>query len=173
MLTDNQSLALMAAMAENYVIGRGNDLPWHLPKDFQRFKDKTKAHNVIMGRKTFESLGAKPLPKRTNIIITRQDQYQADNCVVVGSLEEALQYAGQTDDEEPFVIGGGEVYKLALPYAQRIYLTIVHTHLTGDTYFPAFNAEEWKITERSPMPADNNHDYPFTFYTYERVKQPA
>ena len=173
MLAEHQTLSLMAAMAENYIIGRSNDLPWHLPKDFQRFKDETKGNLIIMGRKTFESLGSKPLPKRTNVIITRQADYKAEGCVVVSSLDEALQYAGQTDDSEPFVIGGGEIYELALPYAHRIYLTIVHTEIEGDTRFPEFNPEEWQITERSPMPEDEHHDYPFTFYTYERIEQPA
>ena len=173
MLASHQTLALMVAMAENRVIGSRNDLPWHLPKDFQRFKDCTKGHNIIMGRKTFESLGGKPLPQRTNIVITRQEHYYSPSSIFVGSLEEALQYAGQTQDPEPFVIGGGEIYRQALPYAHRIYLTIVHTRLDGDTYFPEFDSEQWQVTEETPMPADENHDYPFTFYTYERVNQPA
>ena len=173
MLAENQTLSLMAAMSENYIIGRSNDLPWHLPKDFKRFKDETKGHLIIMGRKTFESLGSRPLPKRTNVVVTRQSSYKAEGCIVVSSLEEALQYAGQTNDSEPFVIGGGEIYELALPYAHRIYLTIVHTTLDGDTRFPVFDAEQWRVTEKSPMPADEDHDYAFTFYTYERLEQPA
>lgn len=173
MLAAHQTLALMVAMAENRVIGSGNDLPWHLPKDFQRFKDHTKGHNVIMGRKTFESLGGKPLPHRTNIIITRQRQYQSDHIIIVNSLEDALSYAGKTPDPEPFVIGGGEIYKQALPLARRIYLTIVHTKLEGDTFFPQFDYRNWQVTEQTYMPADEKHDYPFTFYTYERIRQPA
>lgn len=173
MLSPHQTLSLMVAMAENRVIGSRNDLPWHLPKDFQRFKTHTKGHNIIMGRKTFESLGGKPLPKRTNIIITRQSSYQSPSSTVVGSLDEALQYVGQTNDSEPFVIGGGEIYRQALPFAQRIYLTIVHTKIDGDTFFPEFDPEEWQVTEKTPMSADENHDFPFTFYTYERVDQPA
>ncbi len=173
MLAPHQTLSLMVAMAENRVIGSRNDLPWHLPKDFQRFKDHTKGHNIIMGRKTFESLGGKPLPKRTNIIITRQRNYQSPNSTVVGSLHEALQYVGRTNDPEPFVIGGGEIYRQALPFAERIYLTIVHTQIDGDTFFPEFDPEEWQVTEKTPIPTDEKHDFPFTFYTYERVDQPA
>ena len=167
----NKTLSLMAAMSENYVIGKAGDLPWHLPKDFKRFKEMTQGHNIIMGRKTYESLGGKPLPKRTNIVITRQEGYEGSGIVVVKSLEEALDYVAQTEDDEPFVIGGGEIYKAALPYADRIYLTIVHAEVEGDTFFPEFNQSEWEITEQEAVPADEKHDYPFTFVTYDRKRK--
>lgn len=173
MLASNQTLSLMVAMTENHVIGLGNDLPWHLPKDFQRFKDKTNGHAVIMGRKTFESLGGKSLPQRTNIVITRQSNYQADDALVVSSFRDALNHVAQTNDDEPFVIGGGEIYRQAFPYADKLYLTIVHTQIEGDTYFPDFDQNEWQLTEERAMPADENHDYAFTFYTYERIHQSA
>ncbi len=159
----------MVAMSENHVIGKEGDLPWHLPKDFQRFKKKTEGHNVIMGRKTYESLGGNPLPKRTNIVITRRSRSISNDVKTLSNLEEALEWVAQTDDEEPFVIGGGEIYKLALPYADRIYLTIVHTTLNGDTFFPEIDENEWQVKEKETIAADEKHDYPFTFYTYERL----
>lgn len=167
----NQCLSLMAAMSENWVIGREGDLPWHLPKDFKRFKKKTEGHNVIMGRKTFESLGGHPLPNRTNIVITRQPNYEVKDAVIVKSLEEALNYVRSTEDGEPFVIGGGEIYRLALPFADRIYLTIVHTTLEGDTFFPEFEETAWHMVEQQFMHADEKHDYDYTFYTFERKEK--
>lgn len=165
----NKTLSLMVAMSENHVIGKDGDLPWHLPKDFKRFKDKTVGHHIIMGRKTFESLGSKPLPKRPNIVISTQKTIEGNEEVnLVHNLEDALAIVRNSDDPEPFVIGGGKIYELALPLADRIYLTIVHTTLKGDTFFPNINEAEWEITKEQTFQPDDKHDYPFTFYTYDR-----
>lgn len=172
MKLSQKTLSLMVAMSENRVIGKDGDLPWHLPKDFNRFKQKTTGHHIIMGRKTFESLGSEPLPNRPNIVISSQSQLKVPEGVrLVHDLKSALEIVKNSEDPEPFVIGGGKVYEQAFPYADRIYLTIVHTQINGDTFFPEFDESEWEIIEETPYPADEKHDYPFTFYTFERKRQ--
>lgn len=159
-------LILVAAAAENNALGKDNVMLWHLPDDFKHFKNLTSNHYIIMGRKTFESF-PKPLPNRTHIIITRQADYKApDGCVVVTSLEEAL--AIVKEQAEVFVIGGGEIYKLALPYADRIELTRVHTTLEADAFFPEFSLEEWKLMKEEFHDIDEKHQYTFTFQTFEK-----
>lgn len=159
-------LILVAAAAENNALGKDNIMLWHLPDDFKHFKNLTSNHYIIMGRKTFESF-PKPLPNRTHIIITRQADYKApDGCVVVTSLEEAL--AIVKEQAEVFVIGGGEIYKLALPYADRIELTRVHTTLEADAFFPEFSLEEWKLMKEEFHDIDEKHQYTFTFQTFEK-----
>ncbi len=160
-------VSLIAAVSENNVIGKDNDLPWHLPKEFKYFKNTTKGHHILMGRKTFESF-PQPLPQRTNIIITRQNNYNVQGGKVVHSLEEGLELARQNDEDEAFVIGGAQIYKLALPLADRIYLTVIHTTVNGDTYFPAFNEKQWTITHKKPVKADKNNPHDFTIYLYEK-----
>ena len=136
-------VSLIVAVSENYVIGKDNDLIWHLPKDMRFFKETTTGHHVIMGRKNFESIPHKfrPLPNRTNIVITRQLDYKAEGCVVVNSIEEALKVAKRNGDDEAFIIGGGQIYKLAIDagLVDRIYLTKVHHCFDGDTIFPELN----------------------------------
>lgn len=166
-------ISLIAAIAQNYVIGRNNDLPWHLPDDFQFFKTKTSAHPIIMGRKSLESLG-KPLPKRTNIVITRDpsriaSSFTEKGVVVTGTLEEALQAARRVEEHEIFIIGGAEIYKLALPIATTLYLTEIQQQYEGDAYFPAFDRSEWQETARRHHPADERHSAAFDFVTYERL----
>nr|AIA17843.1 Dihydrofolate reductase [uncultured bacterium] len=132
---------MIAALGKNRVIGKGNDLLWHIPDDMKRFKALTNGHPVVMGRKTWESLPARfrPLPNRTNIVITRKSDYVAEGAQVVGSIEEALRASSNAPGaEEVFVIGGGEVYALALPFATRLYLTIISDEKDGDIYFPAY-----------------------------------
>ena len=158
-------LNIIVAVSENNVIGRKNDLPWHLPDDLQYFKDKTKGHPIIMGRKNFESIG-RVLPGRQNIIITRQLNYAVDGCDVVGSLEEAIQAAQGAEDI--FVIGGGEIYKQALPFVDRVYLTRVHADIEGDVYFPELGPE-WKDLSAEHHEADERHAHAFTYYVYERT----
>ena len=162
-------ISLIAAMAQNRVIGKDNNLPWHLPDDFAYFKQKTNGHVIIMGRKSFEALG-KPLPKRTNIIITRQANFRAEGVTVVPSLEAALDVAwpieAQAEHPELFVIGGAEIYALALPVADRIYLTEVQKAYDGDTRFPEFDRTVWHETHRHHHPADNRHETAFDFVTY-------
>jgi dihydrofolate reductase len=157
---------LIAAMAQNRVIGKDNDLIWHLPDDLKRFKALTKGHHVIMGRKTYESMN-RPLPHRVNIVITRQEGYSAEGCIIVSSLREALQKA--EGDAQPFIIGGGEIYKQALDVAQTIELTQVEGIFEGDTYFPEIDKEVWQIVHTEHHPKDEKHAYSFEFITYQKL----
>ncbi|WP_210486192.1 dihydrofolate reductase [Rufibacter aurantiacus] len=160
-------IALVVAIAENRVIGRDNQLIWHLPKDLQHFKKLTIGHPMVMGRKTFEAIG-KPLPGRTSIIVTRQADYQApEGCIVTFSLKEALQQ-GLSKDEQVLVVGGGEIYAQALPLAEVVYLTLVHESFEGDVVFPELLADAWEVTEQEEHLADEKHAYPFTFFTFRR-----
>ena len=165
-------VSLIVAVSENGVIGKDNDLIWHLPKDMKFFKKTTMGHHVIMGRKNFESIPHKysPLPNRTNVIITRQADYIAEGCVGVNSVEAALEIAKQNGDTEPFIIGGGQIYKLALEagLVDKIYLTKVHHSFEGDTFFPELNTE-WKEMERINHKADEKHAYAYSFLTFEKI----
>ena len=164
-------VSLIVAVSENKVIGKDNDLVWHLPTDMKFFKDTTKGHFVIMGRRNYESIPHKyrPLPKRTNVIVTRQDDYKAEGCVVVKSVEEAIELAQKAGDTEPFVIGGGQIYKYAIEnnLVDRIYLTRVHTEIDGDTYFEDLD-DSWKLVHADLHPSDEKHPFAFTFQTFER-----
>lgn len=160
----------MAAMGKRRELGLGNELPWHLPDELKRFRDITRGHTVIMGRKTYESIG-KALPERKNIVVTRNADYHAPGAVVVGSIGDAFKEAGrEASSGEVFVIGGGEIFGLALPYTDKMYLTFVDAEIPADTYFPEFNKDEWRVTETVPHEADEQHQYGFTFTTYERKK---
>ncbi|MEN9446478.1 MAG: hypothetical protein RL728_990 [Bacteroidota bacterium] len=156
-------ITLIAAAAENNALGKDNDLLWHLPEDFKRFKQITSGHYIIMGRKTFESF-PKPLSNRTHIIITRQEEYLVEGCLVVHSLEEALEIAPQ--NEEVFIIGGAQIYEQALPFADKIDLTRVHIELDADAFFPEFNTSEWNLVFTEKHFKDEKHQYDFTFETY-------
>jgi len=156
-------ITLIAAAAENNALGKDNDLLWHLPEDFKRFKQITSGHNIIMGRKTFESF-PKPLPNRTHIIITRQEEYLVEGCLVVHSLEEALEIAPQ--NEEVFIIGGAQIYEQALPFADKIDLTRVHIELDADAFFPEFNTSEWNLVFSEKHFKDEKHQFDYTFDTY-------
>jgi len=159
-------LSLIVAADENNVIGKDNTLPWHLPDEMQFFREKTKGHSVIMGRKNHESIG-RVLPNRRNIVITRQKDYQSDGCEVVHSLDEAIDLV--RDEDEVFVIGGGEIYKQAMTQADRLYFTRVHQSFDGDVMFPEIDVATWKETERREHPADEQHECAFTFLTYEKA----
>lgn len=165
--TTTPILCIIAAAAENNALGKDNDLVWHLPDDFGHFKKRTSGHKIIMGRKTFESF-PKPLPNRMHIVITRDTDYKIpyDGCIVVHSLEEALELV--KDDSLAFIIGGGEIYRLALPYANQIELTRVHETFEADTYFPNFDEKDWQLVEKTFHPKDDRHAYDFTFLTYIR-----
>lgn len=139
------NLTLIVAMAKNRVIGKNNDLIWHFPEDLKRFKRLTSGHHIIMGRKTFESVG-RPLPNRTNIIITRQPNYQAEGCLVAGSLEGAVKLI--KDDPQPFIVGGAEIYRQSLDIAQTLEITLIEAEYEGDTFFPEFDAGIWKLEGR-------------------------
>ncbi len=163
------TLSIIAAVSENHVIGKDNDLVWHLPADLKFFKNKTLGHSLIMGRKTFESFG-KPLPKRTSIVVTRQKDYQLpyDNCFVVHSLQQAIERVSKED--EVFVAGGSEIYDQALALAQKLYLTRIHANFEGDTFFPLKNPEQngWKLIAKQYHEPDEKNKYPFSFLEYEK-----
>lgn len=160
-------ITIIAAIAENNALGKDNQLIWYLPADLKRFKKTTLNHVVIMGRKTYESLG-KPLPNRTNIIITRDKNYQAENCVVVNSLMEALKVAVK-EDENPFILGGAEIYKQAMPFTDRLDLTFVHHKFEADVFFPEIDRQIWKETSRTTYKADDKNKYDYSFVTFERI----
>lgn len=160
-------ITLIAAAAENNALGKNNEMIWHLPDDFKRFKKLTSGHDIILGRKTYESLDG-PLPNRKHIIITRQDNYaekiDADCCVVVDSIEEAI--AKTNIEEENFVIGGGEIYKLALALADKIELTRVHGTFDADAYFPEIDMNNWTLANEEYHPKDEKHKVDFTYQTF-------
>jgi dihydrofolate reductase len=163
-------LSIIVAVAENNVIGKDNTLIWNLPTDMKFFKEKTKGHIIITGRKNYESIPEKyrPLPDRTNIVITHQADYKASGAVVVGAIEAAIQYAKQHHaSEEVFIIGGAEIYKQTISICDRIYLTRIHHSFEGDAFFPELTAD-WKLVQQSTIAADEKNKYPFTFQTWER-----
>ena len=162
----NQMITIIAAASDNDVIGNDNKLIWHLSKDLIRFKNLTKGHHVIMGRKTFESM-PNALPNRTNVVISRNKNYTAENIIVVDSIENALKVC--KNDPQPFIIGGGEIYKLGLQYAKRIELTRVHHDFEGDTFFPEINKNLWKEVKNIKMFDIENHNYNFSFVTYDKI----
>ncbi|HEX9979547.1 MAG TPA: dihydrofolate reductase [Flavobacterium sp.] len=156
---------LIAAAGENSSLGKNNSLPWHLPDDFKRFKQLTTGHYIIMGRKTFESF-PKPLPNRTHVVITRNKDYNREGCIVATSLEEAFRLSPQ--DEDVFVIGGGEIFNLAMPYADKIELTRIHASFEADAFFPETDAAGWELSFSEFHPADEKHQFAFTFESYIR-----
>ena len=156
---------MIAAVAENNALGKNNELVWHLPNDFKRFKSLTSGHHIIMGRKTFESF-PKPLPNRTHIIITRQKEYQAEGCIIVDSMDKALAICPK--DEDIFIIGGGEIYTLGLPFTDKIEITRVHHNFEGDAHFPEINADEWEIIVSELNRKDEKHLYDYSYQTFIR-----
>lgn len=161
-------LSIIVAQAKNGVIGKVNDLPWHLPDDLARFKQLTTGHTVIMGRKTLESIMTrihKPLPNRRNIVLTRNSRYEPEGVEVAVSVEEVLDMINQ--EQEAFVIGGSQVYQAFLPHTDRIYLTQVEADIDGDSYFPALGPE-WREVSRENHSKDERHPYSFSFVTLEK-----
>ena len=156
---------MIAAAAENNALGQDNELVWHLPNDFKRFKTLTSGHHIIMGRKTFESF-PKPLPNRTHVIITRQKNYKAEGCIIVDSIEKALLVCPKNEDT--FIIGGGEIYTLSLPFTDKIEITRVHHSFEADAYFPVLNEEEWILVQSDFNKKDEKHIYDYTYLTYVR-----
>lgn len=159
-------IASIFAMSENRVIGKNNQLPWHLPADLKYFKATTLHHPILMGRKTYESIG-KPLPQRTSIIITRQNNYTQPNTVVVDSIAAGIQ-AGKALHEDIFVIGGAEILKEALPLIDTMYLTLIHATFEGDVFYPEYNEQEWQETWRADHAADDKNPYAYSFIKLER-----
>ncbi len=163
-------ISLIAALSENYVIGKDNDLPWRLPDDMKFFMQTTSGHHVIMGRKNYQSLPDKfrPLPNRTNIVVSRQANFSAAGCKVVHSIEKGIEIAKAGNETELFIIGGAEVYKQALSMADHMYLTEIKAVISGDTYFPKFDKARWIEVSRKPHGADERHAFAFDFVLYQR-----
>ena len=158
-------IVMIAAVAENNALGKNNELVWHLPNDFKRFKTLTSGHYIIMGRKTFESF-PKPLPNRTHIVISRQEGYQPEGCIIVESIEKALAIC--PEKETIYIIGGGEIYNLGLPFTDKVEITRVHHSFEADAFFPEINLEEWEITASEFNKKDEKHLYDYTYQTYLR-----
>lgn len=162
-------ISIVVAASQNNCIGSNNQLLWHLPNDMKFFKNTTWGMPVIMGRKTYESMG-KPLTGRTNIVVTRNAGWMAEGVKVAATLEEALVLAADADAREAYVIGGGEIYRQALPLTHRIYLTRVHTVLEGDTFFPEISEQDWICLSKLDFSADEKHQWPYSFEVWERKK---
>ncbi len=163
-------ISLIAAMANNRVIGIENRLPWKLPADMKWFRLHTLGKPVVMGRKTFESFGSKPLPDRLNIVLTRDKTYQAEGAKVVHSIDEAINVAGEVD--EIMIIGGASFYQQMIPRADRMYLTLVEMEPEGDAWFPPFEESDWKVVQRNDYPPDEKNAYPYSLRIYDRILPP-
>lgn len=157
----------IAAAAENNALGKDNQLVWHLPNDFKRFKQLTTNHYIILGRKTFESF-PKPLPNRTHVIITRNKNYKAEGCIIVNSIEEALKIVPKNEDA--YIIGGAEIYKQSIHLSNKIELTRVHTTCEADAFFPEINPQEWQLINEEFHPKDEKHQFDYTFQTFIKNK---
>ena len=160
-------VSIVVATAENNVIGKENQLIWHLPADLKHFKQLTMGHPILMGRKTFESIG-KPLPGRTSFVITRQEDYKAEGCIVVHSVKAAIELAKQLDDTV-CVIGGAEIYRQALPMVDTIELTKIHHTFDGDTFFPEIKEEDWKVVAKEDHEPDEKNKFSYSYLTLKRV----
>jgi dihydrofolate reductase len=163
-------VSLIAAVSKNNVIGKNNDLPWHLPNDMKYFMQTTKGHCVLMGRKNYESLPEKfrPLPNRTNILITRQADFDAPGCAIFNKIEQGIAYAKEKGETELFIIGGAEIYSATLPIADKLYLTEINATIEGDTFFPQIDKTKWRETSRTLNNADDKHKFMFDFVVYEK-----
>jgi len=166
------NISIIVAVAKNGVIGKNNDMPWHFPDDMKYFMQTTKNHHVILGRKNYDSLPLKfkPLPNRTNIIVTRQENFIVPNCIIVHHIEDGVALAHKNGEQELFVIGGAEIYKLALPFTDTLYITEIDAEIDGDTYFPSWNKNEWKEISRQHHPIDEKHQFAFDFVVYQKIK---
>ena len=161
-------ISLVVAASTNNVIGKNGKMPWHLPNDLKHFKNVTWAMPVIMGRKTFESMG-KPLAGRKNIIITRQTDYKPEGAVTVANLDDAIEAAKDMDVKEVMVIGGGEIYKMVWEKANRVYLTRIKLETDGDTFFPEIHPDKWKLVSQKDFDSDEKNAYPHSFQTWDRI----
>lgn len=162
-------ISAIAAVARNGVIGKDNDIPWYIPDDLKFFKRTTLNHHIIMGRKNFMSLG-KPLPGRTNVIITRDPFFIATGCIVVHSIGEALDVARENGEDEALIIGGGEIYSQSSDLWDRLYLTSVDADVEGDVFFPEIDLAEWELISEEHFDADDRNEYAFTIRTYDRIR---
>ncbi|MYL19364.1 dihydrofolate reductase [Halobacillus litoralis] len=162
-------ISFIFAMDRNQLIGKDNDLPWHIPNDFKFFKDMTWGKTIIMGRKTFESFG-RPLPERKHIVLTSNESYDREGCTVIHSMDEILKMEQQHPDKEWFVIGGSVLFEKMLPYADRMYLTYIDAEFEGDTYFPPFNYDQWTLSSETKGMKDEKNPYDYYFRTYDRKR---
>lgn len=160
-----KKISIIVAVASNWAIGKNNQLLWHIPADLKRFKQITLGHQVIMGKLTYESLPKRPLANRTNIVITDNPDEKFDGCITVHSIEEALAYCNE--QEESFIIGGGSVYRQFMPYANKLYLTVVHKDFEADTFLP-IETDQWKLIERTDCEPDGMNDFSYSFLVYEK-----
>ncbi|MGO4817856.1 dihydrofolate reductase [Flavobacterium sp. W22_SRS_FP1] len=158
-------IIMIAAASENNALGKNNEMIWHLPNDFKRFKTLTSGHHIIMGRKTFKSL-VKPLPNRTHIVITRQKNYAPEGCIVVHSMEEAIEVC--PENQNSYIIGGGEIYTLGMPFSDKIELTLVHHNFEADAFFPEIELKDWEIINSEFQAKDERHLFDYTYQTYSR-----
>ncbi|MFD2630637.1 dihydrofolate reductase [Oceanobacillus kapialis] len=161
-------ISLLLAMDRNNLIGRENDLPWHLPKDLRFFKEKTLEKTIIMGRKTYESIG-RPLPKRENVVVTRNTELTKE-VTCIADVKTIKQWNEDNPSKEYFVIGGGHLFEQVLPFADRMYITLIDETFTGDTYFPDFSSDEWKISSKVKGEKNETNPYDYYFIQYDRVK---
>lgn len=166
-------ISMIAAVAENLVIGRDNDLVWRLPDDMKYFMETTQHHHVIMGRRNYESIPHKfrPLPNRVNIIVTQQDDYKADDCIITLSIEDALEVARKAGQEEVFIIGGGQIYAQSIDLADKLYITEIKERFEGDTFFPEIDKMDFQEVSRIQHSKDEKHDHEFDFVIYERKSE--
>lgn len=165
-------ISLLVAMDEKRGIGKDGKLPWRLSSDLKRFRELTMGHHIIVGRKTFESIG-KPLPGRRTIVVTRNAELQPEGCQVAASMEAAIETARMNGETEAFVIGGADIYAQALDSADRVYLTQVHAVVDADTFFPELNADQWTENDADHYPADDKNQHAFTFRILERIRDRA
>ena len=161
-----KKISIIVAVARNWAIGKDNQLLWHISKDLKRFKKLTEGHNVIMGKKTYESLPLRPLKNRTNIVISDNPDDRFEGCITVYSINEALQYCNEK--EESYIIGGGSVYRQFLPHADKLYLTVVEKDFDADTFFPELDLTQWKLLEREDHGPDEENDFSYSFRIYKK-----
>ena len=164
-------VSLIAAVAENNVIGKNNDLPWHLPADMKYFRDITMGHCVIMGRKNYDSIPLKyrPLEGRTNIVVTRQKSFSAAKCIVANSVEDALSEAKRKSETEVFIIGGADIYNQTIDVADKLYITHISHAFNGDAFFPRIDSNRWKKMMQTDIQPDEKNKFPFSFCVYEKT----
>lgn len=161
------NLSIIVAFDRNRLIGKNNLLPWHLPADLKHFRTLTMGHHMIMGRRTFESIG-KPLPGRVSVVITRQKGLEIPGCIVVNNFDEAIKSCGT--QEEVFIIGGAEIFKCTMPVASKLYVTQIDHAFEGDTWFPEISSSEWRQISAEFHPADEKNPWPYSFITYTRIQ---
>lgn len=162
-------ISAIAAISSNRVIGKDNQIPWYLPADFRFFKQTTLNHHILMGRKNYQAIG-KPLPKRTNVVITRDPFFVSTGCVVVHSIEAAIQVAHENGEDEAFIIGGGQIYEQAMPFVDKIYLTEIELEVDGDVFFPELDPNIWIVESEEYHEPDEKNAFAFTIRVFQRGK---